>query len=335
MCQLNVYLVPEEVPEAKVLQALEEAGFNEPEKVSLEQFEGQIPSGFVTYGANGWCNCDSVISHEQFSEYKTLKDLQTKFVAKEVERLECARDYMLRPEYPEELAVYQEKRDALWAEHGDLMAKVQETEKQMTSAVMNRTDISEEEKNSLMHSDVYPRFNEIMRENESTPEYLDWQRRWKEFCDSNRQMSETAGYILVAITETVEEHRKRVRDMFMEVYESVAYERYETFEDYFQSLELVEEFDDSVDKVLTIQPSIYDHIEEAKRRDFNELTTEFDSVKKFALSMLRLVDEIKLFTYWRDDNEKVLSDWGMVDMKDFSIDSVLPLPHERILTVKR
>lgn len=311
MCQLNIYCIPKSVDKEKVLEYMRvKLGYAVAECIDDEAPVPSLKDGFSFYISGGMrCNCGSVLcSHQDDQNGLSYAELKEKLKSENLDKLLQIKELMEQADYPKKKKAFEKRLDTLWKRVDKSTKDIAEKERELADTVFARKDISDEEKQRIMHEEVYPKVQELMNQAEKRPEYVDAMDEYRKFCDENQVMWQSIIYTLKR-DENVKEFD--FNDL------STANPDEETFE--------------------FILPSncIYDAIERAKTGEFKQSEKEFDEIKKFAQEFLKQADEFKILCYWQDGDEPSVTGEHTVTLDEFDIDCTVFLKYNCLLTIKR
>lgn len=255
------------------------------------------------------CNCGSVLcSHQDDDNGLTYAQLKAQLKSESLEKLLQIKSLMEEKDYPIRKKEFETKLDLLWKRVDKSSEDVAEKERELADAVFSRTDISDQEKQIIMHEEVYPKVQELMDQAEKRPERIKAMDEYRAFCDQNQVMWQSIIYTL---------------------------ERAENVKEYtFNDLSSANPDEETFEFIL---PSncIYDAIERAKTTEFENADREFDEIKKFATTFLNKADEFKIFCYWQDGDQPTVNEEDSVKLSEFDIDKAVFLKYNCLLTIKR
>jgi hypothetical protein len=325
MCQLNSYFVPHTLRENEVLEIMRTAGMECCE--SMDDYQGmrEFKGYNAFFSAPMRCNCGSLISKLQESDCASFAEYKAASVKEEVTRLERIRDFMTADGYAERRAAFEAGRERLSDNTQMLIADIGEKERELTDAVMLRTDISDEEKSRLMHETVYPVVHKLIEESQHSPEAIAANAAYQNFLAENRSMWDSWCYTL----EKTEPQAQTAVPLTLQ--KAIEFGGY-TPE---PNGESETDADDTETYTITMPSNnILDVIEAAKSKDYSDWQAEFDAIKRFVAAVTERTGKIRLFAYWQTDACKIIGK-RKISMKDFNIDSLLFLPYLTILEIER
>lgn len=311
MCQLNIYCVPKSVEKEKVLSLIKETmGYQVAECIDEETPVPALKDAFSFYISGGMrCNCGSALcSYQDYEDADSWQVLKENLKREQLKKLNEIKEIMEQADYPARKKQFEERLNELWEKADKTSVDVGKKERELTEAIFSRTDISEEEKQRLIHEEVYPEVTELMNEAEKRPERIKAMEEYRKFCDENQVMWQSVVYTL--------ERDENVKDFCCDEINDVSDDD-ETFE--------------------FILPSncIYDAIGRAKNEEYEGLNKEFDEIKLFAKKILEFANEIKILCYWQDGNGPAVDSEKTLSVKDFRIDDAIFLKYNELLTLTK
>lgn len=310
MCQLNLYCVPKTVEPETVIKVINNC-FNTTfaEQITDSEFTDIYGlEDFNIYACSAMhCDCGSVISRFQDHERTlTWKQLQEELQNEELDKLYKIKNILEQPDYKERFKNYEKQQKLLWAEVEKTNGNIGEIERKLTSAVLDRTDISEEEKNKLMHEEVYPEINRLLLENEKRPERIAAMTKYQKFIQENNDLMTSMLYN----TDPYKGEKRKIVSYDENGNEVITYEN-------------------------TFSQNIYDVIERTKTSKLNYEVDEFESIKGLVESLLEHCITVKLLAFWQDGDPIVIGNNYEVTFNDFKIEDIVYLKYKDTLTINK
>lgn len=324
MCQLNLYFVPKILNKDQVLKIMEDAGMDCCEYIDDYSHMSQFKDYNAYFSAPQRCNCGSIISKLQDSDYKSFDEFKTLSVDREVAELEKIRDFMQAEGYDQRKEKFETQREKLSDSMEVLSSWISKKEIELTDEIMLKKDISDEEKSRLMHETVYPVISKLLQENSQTPEFIEAQSAYQKFLSDNDLMWKSWIYTLEKTEPTVYPMTPLTLKKAIEI------SGYDSMDD------VDEEEINGEETFMFTMPSnnIFDVIEVAKNKDYSEYLIEFQIIEKFINGILKHIDHIKLFAYWQSDDCNI-EYTKTINIKDFKIEDILFLPYLTLLEIRK
>lgn len=313
MCQLNIYCVPKTVKKEKVIILLNTAfGVDIAECIDEEKPIAELNEDYSFFICAGMrCNCGSFLAaHHDYEGNDTYKELNKNLQNAEIERLERIRDFMEQKDYKKMRRLFDKEVKKLWKAIEIAGEDVRNEEIRLTDEVMDREDLSEDEKNRLMHEEVYPKVNELLTKMEARPQNIAAMQAYQDFIQKNDLMWQSWCYEL-----------KRTNPERTEMVE---------INDFISGNEGSETYE-----IEMPSNCIYDVIESKKRESLKEIVQEYEEIKAFIKSVLKIVKEIKLFAFWQDGATITVKCKKAIKYSDIKIDDIAFLKYNELLTVTR
>lgn len=307
MCQLNVFLVSDNVGKEKVIGLMKEyLGFNAAECVDGEDLLRGAEEGYSLYVSGGMrCNCGSVVGSLQH-EKLAFEEYYEENLRKNVERLEKIKAIMLSKNYKKRKKALEKQMNRFSKEMQDLNRETAKLERDLTERIINDNTLSDEEKSRKMHEEVYPLINKKLQETDESEAMKDLQKRQEEFlrCGDNEFLLDSCGYTL----------RKRKP----------------------KKIDLVPLFSEDGEEETVVIPSdnIDDAIAEAKSnkektaaaREYREITDFIEAVRKEG-------GKIKFLSFWQDGEAAKIKEEREVGFTEMTVDTVASLPYNVLLSI--
>ena len=303
MCQLNIYCVPKSVKKEKVLSLMNECmGYSVAECIDEENPVPSLKNDYSFYTIGGMrCNCDSLPCKFQYENNDlTFAEQWANIIDKERARLNEFKEFM-------EQDGYDEKRNAFDKEYKKLSKKMQQAytaaqtfERQATDKVLDDESLSDEQKNKLLHEEVYPEVNRLL-------EQVDRDERVKayyQFLNDNALMWNT--YML---TKKRAKKKKAKKSPVQ---------------------------DEDVVEIEIPSLCIYDLIDDIEKRNGRSSgEREYAEICDFIDNVLALTTDIKIICYWQDGEELKVNAQKTINRKDMTIESLIYLKHCELLTIEK
>lgn len=118
----------------------------------------------------------------------------------------------------------------------------------------------------------------------------------------------------------------KLRKMRKELGNKIEYQNaLKNYEDYlFQNRDLSE----------SIYYNIADFESKIAKYDFSDFLDEFNNLKNAYYEILKLADEICIYSFWQDENALSIEGQRQVEIQDLSIDDLVFLPYRNLLKIK-
>ena len=310
MCQLNLYCVSKTVDPQKVITILNNC-FN----CSVAEHLGKndyyvegLEADYNFFACAGMrCNCGSMISrYQDATEQVSWQELRTNEINKEVERLTRVALVMEQPNYKQLLNNYKKTQAKLWAEYQRTEADLRKAEKELFDSVRNRTDLTEQEKEDLMIKEIYPKLQTLHTELNEVPEHKKAVEAYRKFMQENDALIASSLY-------TLKPHKPGKR-------KHIYYD---------------ESGQEHVEYYPTTSSNIYDVIQEKKETFFKFEETEFSEIKASIESILKLTNEVKIYSFWQDGDPLVVNERYEISLDDFNETCAVYLKYKDLLTIKK
>ena len=310
MCQLNLYCVPKNVDPQKVVNILNNCfGCTIAEHLGKNDYavEGLEATHNFFACAGMRCNCGSIISRFQDETNKlSWQELREQEINKEVERLTRIAQVMEQPNYKQLMNNYKKTQAKLWEEYQRTEADLRKVEKELFDSVRNRTDLTEQQKEELMHTEVYPKLQKLHLEMEEVPKHKAAVEKYRAFMQENDALIASSLY-------TLKPHKpKKGKHIYYD-----------------------ENGKEHVDYYDVVSSNIYDVIADKKQNYFKFEENEFAEIKASVESILELTDEVKIYSFWQDGDPLIINEQFETHINNFDVSSVCYLKHKDLLTIKK
>lgn len=196
MCQLNLYMVPKNVPSEDVINIFG--------KYDLDMIEvtdhykvADMKENYKFYSTMNHCDCRSKISNLQNENIQSFDVYKIKNKSENVKKLEYMKILKANENYEEIVTEFEERRDFLLSKVENLSKhigdyEIQELEKaQELSLTEEELRLTEEELRNRLNDVVYPRTSELWRELENTIEYQDASKEFQDFMKKNGEIGDS------------------------------------------------------------------------------------------------------------------------------------------------
>lgn len=307
MCQLNVFLVSDNVGKEKVIGLMKKyLGFNAAECVEGENLLIGAAEGFSLYVSGGMrCNCGSVISSLKDEELDFEKYYE-KNLRKNVERLEKIKAMMLNNNYKKRKKALEKQMNKFSEEMQELNRETAKLERDLTELIFNDKTLSDEEKSRKMHEEVYPLINKKLRETDESEAMKNLQKRQEEFlrCGDNELLLDSCSYTL----------KKRKP----------------------KKITLVPLFSEDGEEETVTMPSdnIDDAIAEAKdNKEKTAAIREYKEIVDFIEAVRKEGGKVKIFSFRQDGEAAEINGEREMDFTEMSVDSLASLPYNVLLSI--
>lgn len=257
------------------------------------------------------CNCGTVLAHyNEVSSGESWLEFKKSTKAKEVARLESIKEIMEKKTYKKEKKAFEKQRDKVWSKIEETDGDIGEIEEKLTTEIMDREDLSMEEKSRLMNEKVYPKINKLMDERELLPERMKAMQAYSEFLQKNQLIYDS----------TIYELKGQKQETIPMV----------TMQDFMEEKEDAEIFNYEV-------PSncIYDVIDRVKNEDGNTIEKEYDEMKAFIAEVLKHTNEIKIFAFWQDGTDIVVNNRKRITFDELKMEEIVFLKYNELLTITK
>lgn len=191
MCQLNLYLVPKNVPEDNIINIFEKHDlyiskeiyykFNEP----LENYE--------FYSANLGCDCSSIISRLEEEDFSSFEDYKIRKKAEDINKLNKVKKLRASQGYKTKVRAFEKQRDKLWEVLDNFSEHIADYEAEERERIF-ALNIQEEEKSRMLHEILYPKLTEMYRTLESNKEYQNVYKEYRGYIAENADLQESIYY---------------------------------------------------------------------------------------------------------------------------------------------
>lgn len=306
MCQLNIFLVPKEVKENKVLSMMKDVfGYEVAENIDSEK--PLKKDGYSFYISGGMrCNCGSLpCKYQEEDNSLSFDETVEKLIKNEKDRLVKIRDFMEQKDYAKKrsefdklLKKYSKDMQAAFNDAGKI-------ERKLTDKIMKDKTLSDEEKSKKLHEEVYPKVNELLSQ-------TDKDFRVKAYHDFIKENSLMWGSYMLTLKRSKPKKEKAIP----------------LKKDKVEKEEIIE--------IEIPSFCIYDMIDEVDKK-FNKkgMEGEFFEIKEFAKKVLEQTDKIALVSFWQDGEEFIVNNEKSVKFADFKIEDLAYLKYGEILTIEK
>ena len=313
MCRLNLYFIPKCVDRKAVFDLFGNVyGYKVPACIDDEEPLEELKENYGAYiDTEMRCDCDSIVGRfDGYGNSLPWDEFMRAHDRAEVERLEKIRDFMEGKTYKKEKKTFEKQHEKLLTALDDAIADVRDAEMRMTDEVMERTDITDDEKNRLLHEKVYPEMNRLSEEAEKRPARLAAMKAYQKFSEENQTMCDSWLY-------TLKRSKPKKTKMI-------------PLDDFLSGNEASEEIE-----VEMPSNCIYDAIDAARSSSTKYLAeAEYKSLLAFIDAVLAKSGEIKLLTFWQDGLPVRIDKRREVKRADLKIDDIVFLGYHELLTVR-
>lgn len=213
MCQLNLYIVPSNIPEEEIIKIFEKYKLN----ISVESDYNlnELEEKFKFYSNSYHCDCDSIISRLQKEDASSFENYKIKKKNDDIEKLNKMK--MLKP--TDELKNYKRKYRKLSNQIDRLIEVLDRFREPIVDYEIKEREkiyalnLQDEEKSKMIEEILNPKLEEMNKKLENKVEYQnvlkdfnDNENKLVDFVSKNKDLNDTMIYNIADFEKRIAEH---------------------------------------------------------------------------------------------------------------------------------
>ncbi|SHJ10028.1 hypothetical protein SAMN02745163_01304 [Clostridium cavendishii DSM 21758] len=203
MCQLNLYMIPKNIPREKVISVFKKNNFYIREE-SYYKFD-DLSEKYEFYHISSHCDCNSIISRLQeenvnsFEEYKVKKKLEDTDKLSRMKKIKCSKDYKKKARK------FKKQKEKLRNRAYRLHDIVSDWTDEEIEWGLEKFLVSEELE-KIRSANRFEKLNRLFREIEKEKEYKKAFGRYNEYMDKNKDLFDSIYYNISKYQKEIAEY---------------------------------------------------------------------------------------------------------------------------------
>lgn len=188
MCQLNLYIVPKNIPTQKVMSIFEK---NNSDVIVSEHYKlDELVDKYEFYCTSGHCDCNSIISRLQEEDFSSFEEYKVKKKQEDIEKLNRIKDLKATEDYEVRVKKFEEESGRLLKALEDYIKYINEYQIRESERISS-LNLQEEEKTKIFNEVYFAKIKELNNELEENEEYQNAMKKYQDFLSENSDLFES------------------------------------------------------------------------------------------------------------------------------------------------
>ncbi|WP_026477690.1 hypothetical protein [Alkaliphilus transvaalensis] len=200
MCQLNLYLVPKNIPAKKIISIFEK--YNLSTSIDCYNIIDSLADDYTFYSTSSHCDCDSIISRLQNAKVSSFDMYKRKKQEKGIKKLNNIKKLKSNKNYNKIVKEFEAERDQLWGRIESFSQHIKDYEIEESKKI-SALNPSDEERSRMYDELIYSKTNEMFKELNNDKEYQNVLKEYQDFLTINADLDDSISNSIAELEKTL------------------------------------------------------------------------------------------------------------------------------------